>query len=221
MSISRQKTLHIGLETPSLQICSPDSAIVHVPFIKIIPRPVEDPGIQCAFALFPAATHLIFTSKQAVNLFFDYALLHQISIQQFSKKRIGAIGKQTAARIFSCGVPTHFIAEKETLEGMIEKLEAEDLSSSCLIWPRSSLSRPLLIEWLSHNHVRYCAAPFYDTVAQLPSPLPDLTDFHEILFTSPSTVDAFLAAYSCLPQDKRYRTIGPITEKYITTILAR
>lgn len=209
-----KRILHLGLEAASCQNVS-GAVVAHIPFIKIAPRPIEDTGIQKAFALFPIVSHLIFTSKTAVDLFFKYIARQDISIEVICRKRVGAIGTKTAERIRKYGVNLSFVAEKETLEGMIETLEKENLQNAFLLWPRSSLSRTVLTDWLQQRHVEHFAPPFYDTLPHIPSPLPDLSQFDEILFTSPSTVDAFLSAYHRFPSDKVYHAIGPITEAHL------
>ena len=131
------------------------------------------------------------------------------------EKRIGAIGVKTAQRIEAHGGIPAFVAVQETLEGMIAALEQEKIKF--LLWPRSALSRPLLTQWLQEQQTAYFAPPFYDTLPCFPSPLPDLEQFDELLFTSPSTVDAFLAAYGQFPPGKLCRAIGPITAAHIRT----
>jgi uroporphyrinogen-III synthase len=51
----------------------------------------------------------------------------------------------------------------------------------------------------------------YETVAQRVEPVPDLRLFDEIVFTSPSTVDAFFEIFGHIPSGKKIVAIGPVT----------
>ena len=61
--------------------------------------------------------------------------------------------------------------------------------------------------------------PIYDTRTVQPKVVPDLTKVDEIVFTSPSTVKAFLDVFSEIPQDKKLTTIGPVTEQALYGVL--
>jgi uroporphyrinogen-III synthase len=204
--------LYTGLELPS-HCNTPIAAllegknVVHFPLIKILPRPLEDAGVQRTLQLLPDATHLIFTSKQAVKIFLGLPF----PVERLCSKRFGAVGRMTAAYLQAHGMPVHFVAQEETQEGLIVQMQAENLRHASILWPRSSLSRPVLTAWLDREQVTYYAPAVYDTVAQVPAALPDLAKVDEILFTSPSTVDAFLSAYHSLPHDKLLHAIGPVT----------
>ncbi len=56
----------------------------------------------------------------------------------------------------------------------------------------------------------------YDTIVQKNQPIPDLEDIDEIVFTSPSTIKAFLDIFSAIPLDKKLVTMGPITQKALS-----
>jgi uroporphyrinogen-III synthase len=60
--------------------------------------------------------------------------------------------------------------------------------------------------------VQFTAIDLYDPIFQAPLPIPNLDEFDEIVFTSPSTVRAFLAIYGEIPKDKIIAPIGPITK---------
>jgi uroporphyrinogen-III synthase len=53
----------------------------------------------------------------------------------------------------------------------------------------------------------------YDTVPQKLEPIPDLNAIDEIVFTSPSTVRAFVEIFRHIPQDKTLTCLGPITQE--------
>jgi uroporphyrinogen-III synthase len=193
------KTLYLGTDPSEFQ--SPHE-VVHYPVIKIVPR--EIPLLDLS-----PFTHIVFTSKHAVRIF--YANHKPQPIKVF------AIGTVTAKALRSHGVEPDWISEEETQEGMVKGLLLQDLKQARIAIPRSSLSRDVLVNFFIENKIAYHAYVLYDTLPQKLEPVPDLADFNEIVFTSPSTVRAFLAIYGALPQDKILRALGPITHAALTT----
>lgn len=118
----------------------------------------------------------------------------------------------TAAKMAEKGIEASLLAEQETAEGVVNVMETIDLRHANILWPHSAQSRPVISDWLKSRGVAHCSLPLYDTVANIPKHLPDLRGIDEIVFTSPSTVDAFLMAYGSLPKDKKLTSIGPITQ---------
>lgn len=48
-----------------------DERFVHYPVIKIVPRSFDSPHVRAAFEDLKEFTHIVFTSKNAVEVFFD------------------------------------------------------------------------------------------------------------------------------------------------------
>lgn len=209
--------LYLGLDVP------PDLAlkgkIIHYPIIRILPIPKENLEIQSAFTAFDQYTHLIFTSKTAVSIFFDYAPYFGINIDNIRQKSLVAVGQKTAGKIYQYCSKTPIIAAQETAEGIIDIFEGQDLKTAYFFWPRSALSRPIISDWLQSKNIKYCACIFYQTVNHSPLPLPDITQFDEIIFTSPSTIDAFISTFGTLPKNKILTCIGPITQAHLARSL--
>src|SRR5271167_1269331 len=88
--------------------------LIHYPVIKIVPRPVDHPEIRQAFDDVDEYTHLIFTSKNAVKIFFDDLAFLKIypsylksclgiSVENLKKKTVIAIGHVTAGCLSAMG----------------------------------------------------------------------------------------------------------------------
>lgn len=194
IDVRQKKVLYLGLDPTHFKTFG---QIIHYPVIKTIPRKITISIDQY--------THIIFTSKTTVKY------LPNILKSQF----IIAIGNITAKHLTERGFPPHVIAEDETQEGIIAELEKMDLSRAHILLPHSSLARPKLEEYLKSKNIRYFACDLYDTVAQRPFPVPDLNLIDEIVFTSPSTVHAFLEIFSPIPREKKLTAIGPITKSVL------
>lgn len=209
------KILYLGLDLPpELQ----RKEVTHCPLIRIVPRPREHPEIIQAFEKFNAYTHLIFTSKSAVRIFFEYAIYHFITLDMLNHKMILSIGQKTTRQLKDHGINHVVTAKEETAEGMIALLASGlNLIGSFIFWPHSALSRPVLLDWLRAQELESHSCIFYDTVQNIPNPMLDISSYDEVIFTSPSTVDAFCAFFGKLPTNKILTCIGSVTQNYLSS----
>ncbi|MGC1878916.1 MAG: uroporphyrinogen-III synthase [Rhabdochlamydiaceae bacterium] len=186
--------------------------LIHYPVIKIVPRPLDHPELKQAYGDLDAYTHLLFTSKNSVKVFSGHLTTLNRSLET---KVIIAIGVVTAAHLSRLGLSPQFVAQEETQEGVVQLLGTMNLENSYFFMPRSSLSRPILVNFFQQRYIRYQACDLYDTVAQALEPKPNLDEVEEIVFTSPSTVSAFLEIFGSLPKGKKLIAIGPVTEQVL------
>jgi len=177
--------------------------IIHYPIIKTVPLEIPS-HIREDFADY---THILLTSKNAVQI-----LLAQIHPDELKNKQLIAIGKSTAAKLSQEGLAPHLVAQDESQEGVIELLKHQDLHDAYVFYPRSSLARKKLEHYLISRAVRHQICDLYETIFQKPEPVPDFAKIDEIIFTSPSTVKGFVAAFGAIPANKKLSCIGPITE---------
>ena len=145
-----------------------------------------------------------------MKVFFDHLAALK---KEFPKSCLIAIGKSTASALEARGFPPQLIADDATQEGVIKTLRLLELDEAFIFMPRSSLARPHIAYFLAQRGVRHCAVDLYDTEPQKVDPLPDLKTIDEIVFTSPSTVEAFLKIYRTLPKNKSLVAIGPVTKE--------
>lgn len=184
--------LYLGTHPPSKDV-------IHYPIIKIVPKAIPQHLLDEKY------THVIFTSKNAVDL---------CNID-LAGKTVIAIGRATAERLKGC-VP--LVPEEETQEGIVELLRPLDLDDAYFFLPRSSLARKTLDNFFRKREIRYQTCDLYDTVTQKLEPLPNLDEIDEIVFTSPSTVRAFVEIFSEIPKNKKLTCQGPITEEALYSL---
>lgn len=201
-----KKILYLGVD-PAHYSCHGE--LIHYPVIKIVPR-IEHREIQEIFEEIHDFSHIIFTSKNAVSMFFSCM---QKSGKTLRNPSILAIGKITALYLTHHGVQPDRIAKEETQEGVVELLQLEDLTRAYVLIPRSAQARLVLTNYLRDQQIRFKTCDLYDTVTQRLEPVPHLALIDEIVFTSPSTVRAFLEIFGRVPPGKKMTAIGPITEK--------
>lgn len=206
-----------GLESRSAvsRLKGQEYEVIHYPVIQIVPFSLEDPAVMQSYADLDKYTHFIFTSKNAVALFFDY--LEKLDLT-FPSKEVVAVGAVTAAHLARRGVMNPWVAKEETQEGLIALLSTLDLHNAYLFIPKSSLSRPVLYDFLNQAQISYRACNLYDTVAQVKEPRPAWEDYDFVVFTSPSTVRAFFSMFGCLPSQQRCLAIGPVTQRALDEI---
>jgi uroporphyrinogen-III synthase len=190
-----------------------DGHLIHYPVIEIVPKSLHELQIKMAYDDFSNYTHLILTSKNAVHIFLQHLKELKISVECLSNKTLISIGSVTAAHLKAYGVICHHVAEQESQEGVISLLNHLDMDDAYVFLPRSALSRPVLTQYFKEREIRFQACDLYDTKTSRRSPVPDLAQVDEIVFTSPSTVKGFLEVFGPLPRDKKLLAIGPITEE--------
>jgi len=211
--VYKSRILYTGLEMPlAYEVLSAK----HVPFIEVVPRSSEDLSIKRCLAEFDKYTHIIFTSKCAASIF--------LSFQKIKMKKVIVVGKGTEGRILSLGGVVHKVAKEETAEGVVQLLSQEirENPNAYFLWPHAAKVRPVIRDWLHGHAISHDECILYDTHTRKLESVPLLNQFDEIVFTSPSTVDAFLEIYGTHPVEKRIKltAIGPITQAKVKCCLA-
>ena len=207
----RPKTsLYLGL---SPQRSPFQNRLIHFPVIETIPRNFNEEKIALAFGDLKRYTHFIFTSQTTVSLFFECLWHYRWDFKCLEGKEILAIGSKTDKKIASYGIQATRVATEETQEGIIDLLALKDLKEAYVFYPSSSLRRPNLVHFLQLLHIPYQGCFLYDTRLKVSKKKPNLSEIDEIIFTSPSTVEAFLAIFKAFPEGKKLKAIGPITQK--------
>jgi uroporphyrinogen-III synthase len=204
--------LYLGTDPSSYQHLD---GLVHYPVIKTVPLEIP-PHLWDDF---PDYSHILFTSKNSAAIFLDALKKTPWTLEELKKKTLVAVGRSTAAALAASGCAPQLVAEQEMQEGVIEILQSQELTGAYIFYPRSTLARKNLENFLIEHEIRHQVCDLYETVFQKPGPLPDLSEFQEIIFTSPSTVKGFLALFGALPRDKTLTCIGPITEAELKSAL--
>ncbi len=209
-------TLYLGLDPSNYQT---KNRLIHCPIIQTIACPFDLPHIRHVFENISPYTHIIFTSKVAANLFFDCLIYYGHEKKSpLIQKKIMAIGSATADVIEQRGGTVFEIARESTQEGVIKMLKMHHLKRAFFLVPCSSLARPHLSHFLRDQKIGYTLCKLYETRAKRPKEMPDLDTIDEILFTSPSTVDAFQKIVGMIPKNKKLTCIGPITKKRLNKV---
>ncbi len=187
------KILYLGIDPSRYRY---QGELTHCPIIRTVPLPL-DPNV---FSVWSSITHVLFTSPSSVQ-HWPLAL---------DGKQLLSVGHGTASQLKSSSL----IAPFATQEGVIELIKTLDIGY--LLWPRSSQARPVLEEYLIQSQIRFLVVDLYETQIQVQRV--DLNAFDELVFTSPSTVHAFVELYGSIPFEKKITPIGPITARALEII---
>ncbi|WP_284442449.1 uroporphyrinogen-III synthase [Chlamydia gallinacea] len=197
------KIAYLGLNSHTAKHYSAD----HIPVIKIVPYAKSSPQIRRAIHYVKYSSHAILTSPSSTSLFFATMRKQRY----LNNLHYLCVGKVTAKRLLHFLPQARYsLAATETGEGILP-LVASLPHTARILYPHSSLSRPVITDFLIKENKQFVSYPHY-TVKPL-SPRPScFTPYKHIIFTSPSGVRAYAQLFPCLPQ-KMYWCLGPITLK--------
>lgn len=165
---------------------------------------------------------IIFTSQNAVNLFWEVFQKSERSIDNLKNLKIAAIGPATRQALNECGISVDAMPEKFIGEEIVNTLG--NIESNNILLPRAEGAREELLKALLQNNAIVHEFPLYKSVTNSPDPqawkeLEKGVDF--VTFTSASTVHGFFDLLG--DRSKTYLTqtiiacIGPITANALDT----
>ena len=162
---------------------------------------------------------LIFTSANAVRFFFQRMKEIPCDIRNLKGIKICAIGPTTAHCIETYGLSVDLIPEKFSSEGIIAAFGKEDIKGQNILIPRAGKTRDILPRELTASGANVDCVTAYRTVSS-GRKKEELINWinegriHVITFTSPSTVEHFIAMMEGnhhLLREIKIACIGPVT----------
>ncbi len=198
---------------------------VQIPVIRTIP-PTTWKELDKAIAGLSIYDWTLFTSVNGVKYFFERLKVARKDARHLSGIKIGVIGPKTAEALLDRGVIPELIPDKYSAEGMVEALHQYPLKGQRVLLPRPVIARDYLPEELKTLGAKVDVVEAYQTV-QPEYDQNQLDDLFKngaidmVTFTSPSTVDNFLALFVGKSVGKEISKIlvaciGPITARRAT-----
>lgn len=203
-----QSVLYTGID-PARFITS--KRLVHFPLIEVKIHDLSSHQMKTIWDDFHEYTHILFTSKSTVSFFLQAMEYFNLPFSFLGNKKIFSIGKVTASFLEKAGFKVDKIAEVETQEGIIPLLMG--IENGYLFYPRSSQARSIIENFLIEKEIRHQICNLYSPEESKKEISFNLDEFDEIVFTSPSTVRAFIKLFTTIPRDKKITCIGPVTEE--------
>jgi uroporphyrinogen-III synthase len=208
---SIKKILYLGT---SLARFSKGQRVLHYPVIRLIAKHSDDEYVRFCLERLGMFSHVFLTSQNSVSILWDLCASLGLDPLLSLQGKCISIGPVTSYALQSRGVEPFSEARVSTQEGMIDLLQARNFSLPYVFYPRSSLARPVLRQYLIENKISHELIDLYDTVYQAPEPKPSLEEIEEIFFTSPSTVEGFFRVFSIIPEGVRVSFQGSVTRNY-------
>lgn len=210
MSVLITRPGHLAFATAALFASRGARALVY-PLIEIQALPFDLPEPM-------PYTMLIFTSQNAVSLFFDKLAAGGRDARALAGAEVLCIGPKTRDALRVRGITADGMAAEFRAEGIVELLRGRDLKDARVLLPRARGSRPLLVEALRNQGATVDEILVYDTVmpagADPVSFCKALDEVDTAVFTSPSGVRHALQLLGDSPErlsSKRIVAIGPVT----------
>ncbi len=135
-------------------------------------------------------TTIIFSSATGVTCFMEWLFHHGMDSRSLAHKRLVCVGPKTEEALRRVGCIPDSVAQESRQEGLLA-LFSDSLDHECILIPQSQLSRPLLEEELTCRGAEVHAVPLYETHPSSMDYLLTLRSDDCVIFSSPSTVDAF------------------------------
>lgn len=199
--------------------------VIEFPTIKIeeiIPNEPLDNSIKSL----KEYSYVIFTSINAVNIFFKRLMDLGFDSRLLANTKIVAIGSSTARELKKYGLRADLVPEKFVAEELIEELKTVVHKEDKILIPRSSEARKILVEKLSElcfvKEVKIYNTKLENQNSEEILNLLEKGSIDYITFTSSSTVKNLVKILGeenlKLLNSVKLMSIGPITSKTINSM---
>jgi len=183
--------------------------IIHRPLIKSVPL---DDYAQADKVLKRLNTFdwIVFTSTNGVEFFFQRLNAVGLDTRSIGTEKVAAIGKTTAEKLKTFGVLVDMQPGLESSTGLLEEFKKVSVKGKRILLVRPKVGSSMLLDGLADAGAAVEAVVVYRNV----DIEPEETDFDfidQILFTSGSTVRAFLKLYGSVPDGVKVYCLGQPT----------
>ena len=192
---------------------------LEIPSIEIRRLPAGDAALG-AIAALPETRLVIFTSANAVAIFFDLLFEQGGDARKLHRSKICAVGPETSRALEDHGIRPELVAGEYTAEELGAALERWDLAGARVLVPRAKIARDALPSLLAQRGAEVTILPAYETVCpdgaeKALRRLFEAGGVDFVTFTSTSTVYNFVKAFpGGLPSALEHclvACIGPVT----------
>jgi uroporphyrinogen III methyltransferase/synthase len=203
------------------QLLAEEGAVpIELPAIEIEPS-VDEAALEAALDGLRESPYawVVFTSANAVEIFFGLMRERGLDARSFAGARVGAIGPATADALAERGITADAVPDEYVAEGVVEALRPHLRSGARVLVPRAEGARPELVEGLRAAGREVDELTLYRAAVPKEAPAEALSLLREggidiVTFTSSSTVRNLAALLGedveCL-RKPLIACIGPIT----------
>jgi uroporphyrinogen III methyltransferase/synthase len=192
--------------------------VLEVPATRI--EPLDPVELRERLAELDAYEWALFTSQNAVRLFWEALRAEGRDARALAHLKIAAIGKATADALLHHGIAVDVLPERFVAEGLLAALAARhDVGGSRVLYATAEGAREVLPEGLEDMGAQVDVVPLYRSVPDVEGAAPLRGALEEgrvdlVTFTAASTVHGFVAAVGEeLARRAPAASIGPVTSE--------
>lgn len=160
---------------------------------------------------------VMFTSQNAVRLFFAEMKRCGIDMRTLGSLRFAVIGSGTADALWEQGIRADFIPSRYTVPVMAQEFAGIVKPGERVLIPRAVQGSPELPAILSEHGIDYQDIPIYDVVGTLTKNISCLDSLDYLVFVSASGVSAFFGELrkqkAVLPEKIKLACIGKVAQE--------
>ena len=180
--------------------------IVHRPIIDCVP--LEDYShADSILKRLDMFDWIVFTSPNGIRFFFQRLRALSSDARALSSVKVAVIGKTSAEKLTEFGIIADMCPDTESSAGLLEKFSAIDVGHKKMLLPQSEIASPELPDGLVDMGAAVEKLPIYKTIEIEPGEI-DFDYIDRILFTSASTIRAFLKRFGSVPPHIKAYCLG-------------
>lgn len=150
---------------------------------------------------------IAFTSVNGAKYLFERLNKAGRDVRALSNAKIAAIGKTTAQRLTEYGIMADMVPQNESSAGLLEEFAKLDMKGKKVLLPQSEIASEELPQGLVKMQADIEKIPVYKTSEIDPGSI-DFEYIDQILFTSGSTVRAFVKYFGKVPDHIKTYCLG-------------
>ena len=184
--------------------------IVHRQIIQCVET---DDSSQTTQSLQNAGKHdwIVFTSGNGIKFFFKKLYALGLDARIFANTKFAVIGKASGERLAEFGIKADLVAETESSAGLLNAFAGIDVAGLSMLLPQAEVSSEQLPDGLAARGAKIEKLNVYKTIEKEIDDV-DLDYIDQVLFTSGSTVKAFVKKFGTVPDHIEALCLGGPTQ---------
>jgi uroporphyrinogen III methyltransferase/synthase len=154
---------------------------------------------------------IVFTSGNGIKFFFKKLYALGLDARIFENTKFAVIGKASGERLSEFGIKADLTAEIESSTGLLNAFAPIDVAGLSILLPQAEVSSAQLPEGLAARGAKIEKLTVYKTIEKEVDDV-DLDYIDQILFTSGSTVKAFVKKFGSVPEHIEALCLGEPTQ---------
>jgi len=146
-----------------------------------------------------------------VRFFFERFKTMGFDARSLACMKVAAIGRTTAGELAGFGILADMIPDNESSAGLLKKFASLDMANKKVLLPRAKAASRELPDGLASLGATVEEVPAYMTIEVEPADV-DFKYIDQVLFTSDSTVRAFVKKFGRVPPHVKAYCLGAPTQ---------